>query len=55
MPDTFEVGKFLGLAKIHGFLFREIYDFARKIRDVEIKVLFKNTVKDKINDREVYF
>lgn len=34
--DTFEVGKFAGLAKIHAFLFDEIYDFAGKIRTVNI-------------------
>lgn len=31
-----EVGKFLGLAKIHKFLFDEIYNFAGKIRTVNI-------------------
>lgn len=31
-----EVGKFLGLAKIHKFLFDEIYEFAGKIRTVNI-------------------
>ena len=34
--DTFDVGKFSGLAKIHEVLFGEIYDFAGKIRDVNI-------------------
>lgn len=34
--NTFEVGKFSGLAKIHETLFSEIYDFAGKIRDVNI-------------------
>lgn len=34
--DTFEVGKFEGLKKIHSFLFSDIYDFAGKIRDVNI-------------------
>lgn len=34
--DADEVGKFAGLAKIHAFLFGEIYDFAGKIRDVNI-------------------
>lgn len=34
--DTLEVGKFSGLAKIHEYLFGEIYDFAGKIRDVNI-------------------
>ena len=34
--DTFEVGKFVGLAKIHEYLFFEIYQFAGKIRDVNI-------------------
>ena len=33
---TFEVGKFVGLAKIHEYLFFEIYQFAGKIRDVNI-------------------
>ncbi|MCI8706304.1 MAG: cell filamentation protein Fic [Lachnospiraceae bacterium] len=34
--DDFEVGKFSGLAKIHKFLFDELYDFAGKIRIVNI-------------------
>ena len=33
---TFEVGKFVGLAKIHEYLFFEIYQFAGKIREVNI-------------------
>ena len=33
---TFEVGKFVGLAKIHAYLFSDIYEFAGKIRDVNI-------------------
>ncbi len=32
----FEVGRFSGLAKIHKFLFDEIYDFAGKVRTVNI-------------------
>lgn len=34
--ETFEVGKFSGLAKIHRYLFDEIYDFAGKIRTVNM-------------------
>ena len=34
--DTFEVGTFDGLAKIHKYLFDEIYDSAGKIRTVNI-------------------
>ena len=34
--DTFPVGSFAGLQKIHDFLFSEIYDFAGKVRDVNI-------------------
>ena len=34
--DSLEVGKFSALAKIHEFLFEEIYDFAGKIRDINI-------------------
>ncbi len=34
--EQFEVGKFSGLAKIHRFLFGEIYDFAGTIRTVNI-------------------
>jgi cell filamentation protein len=34
--DTFPVGSFEGLAMIHKYLFDEIYDFAGKIRDVNI-------------------
>lgn len=33
---TFEVGTFEGLAKIHKYLFEDIYDFAGKIRTVNI-------------------
>lgn len=33
---TFEVGKFAGLSKIHAYLFSDIYEFAGKIRDVNI-------------------
>jgi cell filamentation protein len=31
-----EVGTFRGLAQIHGYLFADIYDFAGKVRDVNI-------------------
>ena len=34
--DESEIGKFCGLAKIHTFLFDEIYDFAGKVRTVNI-------------------
>lgn len=34
--DTFEVGTFAGLAKIHGYLFQDVYEFAGKMRDVNI-------------------
>lgn len=34
--DTFEVGTFKGLSQIHKYLFDEIYDFAGKIRTVNI-------------------
>ena len=34
--EDFEIGKFSGLAKIHNFLFDELYDFAGKIRTVNI-------------------
>lgn len=34
--DTFEVGSFKGLSQIHKYLFGEIYDFAGKIRTVNI-------------------
>lgn len=34
--NTLEVGKFSGLAKIHKYLFDEIYDFAGETRDVNI-------------------
>lgn len=33
---TFEVGTFDGLAKIHGYLFQNVYDFAGKMRTVNI-------------------
>jgi cell filamentation protein len=34
--DTFPVGSFEGLSMIHKYLFDEIYDFAGKIRDVNL-------------------
>lgn len=34
--DTFEVGTFNGLKDIHYYLFNDIYDFAGKMRDVNI-------------------
>lgn len=34
--ETFEIGTFKGLAQIHHYLFSDIYDFADKIRDVNI-------------------
>lgn len=36
MVDEDEIGKFSGLAKIHEFLFGGIYDFAGKVRTVNI-------------------
>ena len=34
--DSFEVGTFAGLQKIHACLFGDIYDFAGKLRTVNI-------------------
>ena len=34
--NEFEVGTFKGLADIHNYLFSDIYDFAGKVRDVNI-------------------
>lgn len=34
--NEFEIGTFKGLADIHKFLFCDIYDFAGKIRDVNL-------------------
>lgn len=34
--DTFEVGTFKGLSQIHEYLFDEIYEFAGKMRNVNI-------------------
>lgn len=34
--DTFEVGTFAGLSQIHAYLFGEIYDFAGKVRIVNL-------------------
>lgn len=34
--EEFEIGKFCGLAKIHKYLFDELYDFAGKVRTVNI-------------------
>ena len=35
--DTFPVGTFAGLAKIHAYLFGEIYDFAGQLRTVNFR------------------
>lgn len=43
--SAFEVGTFNGLAKIHGFLFQDAYDFTGKMRTVNIA---------KGGDRQVY-
>ena len=34
--DSYEVGTFAGLAKIHTHLFGDVYDFAGKMRTVNI-------------------
>ena len=34
--DSLDAGTFASLAKIHQFLFDEIYDFAGQVRDVDI-------------------
>jgi len=34
--DTFEVGTFKGLSKIHGYLFQDVYDFSGEMRNVNI-------------------
>lgn len=34
--STFEIGTFDGLAKIHGYLFQDVYDFAGETRTVNI-------------------
>ena len=34
--DTFEVGTYAGLQKIHGYLFQDVYDFAGEMRKVNI-------------------
>ena len=36
LPDSFENGTFHGLAQIHEYLFSDIYDFAGKIRTVNL-------------------
>ena len=36
LVDTIEIGTFVGLSKIHEYLFGEIYDFAGKIRNENI-------------------
>lgn len=34
--DTFEVGTFAGLSQIHRYLFQDVYEFAGRLRDVNI-------------------
>lgn len=56
MLDKFPVGDFSGLAMIHKYLFEEIYDFAGKIRNLNIAkgnfrfapVLYLNSALDNI-------
>lgn len=55
--DTFEVGTFKGLSDIHKYLFEDIYDFAGKIRTVNIAkgnfrfapVMYLNTALENID------
>ena len=56
--DTFEVGTFKGLSQIHEFLFGDVYEFAGKMRNVNLakgnfrfaSVLYLNDVLDSINN-----
>lgn len=56
--DEYEVGTFNGLAKIHEFLFKDIYNFARQIRKNNIakgnfrfaSALYLEDILNKIND-----
>lgn len=56
--ESFEVGKFSGLAKIHKFLFEKIYDFAGKVRTVNVakgnfrfaSVMYLDAALKKIDD-----
>ena len=56
--NEFEVGTFNGLSKIHEFLFKDIYDFAGKVRKDNIakgnfrfaSALYLNDILLKIND-----
>src|SRR3712207_5389367 len=58
MIDNFEVGTFNGLTSIHEYLFSDIYDFAGKIRNVNIAkgnfrfapVLYLNDALNRIDD-----
>jgi len=63
--DKIKVGTYAGLAQIHKFLFGEIYDFAGKndyltamerspVKDIEIKLLLKNALTKKINERDIF-
>lgn len=55
--NEFEVGTFNGLSKIHEFLFSDVYDFAGKIRNINIAkgnfrfapVIYLKEVLDKID------
>ena len=55
--DQFEVGTFNGLSEIHKYLFDDIYDFAGKVRNVNLakgnfrfaSVLYLDDVLDSIN------
>ena len=36
MISTFEVGTFKGLSQIHAYLFQDVFDFAGKLRTVNL-------------------
>ncbi len=48
--DNYEVGTFRMLAAIHKYLFGDIYDFAGKVRTVNIAHPFRDKLETQVKD-----
>ena len=60
IPDSWETGKFESLAKIHKYLFDEIYAFAGEIRNVNLakgnfKILINICNKKAKNSKKMFY
>ena len=54
MLAALELGAYSSLAIIHECLFADIYDFAGKMRDIEIKTLLKSALTEGVRARKVF-